>query len=211
MDELSLKDYLLDCSTEELMEELKKIDASIMALHHYQNLYIVGFDASQIKLYNGQLNLKSFNNKLDYLNSENSLNPDGDKKDILEMCAVGICAYNGFKEFYTNKEFIGYLITNFDAYCRNGKIPEIMVDYYYSVLVNGEIDYLNNFLYKRNDLNASSSQVQSNSYRLSKSTAIGRAYDSDDAFVSALMLPLISIVAVILIFAFVFLLIKQFI
>lgn len=196
MTELSLKDYLLDCSQDELTERLIKLDASIMALHLRKNLYIVGFDANKIKLYDGELNFRSFNDKLDYLHQSDNpnigsgLNANGDKKDILEMCAVGICAYNGFTSFYTNNEFIAYLISNFDMFCNNGKIPSMMIEYYQSVLVNGDIDYLNNFLYKKQNENANSSQIQSNGNRLTKSTAIGRAFDDKEAaYVNVLLLP----------------------
>ena len=72
-----------------------------------------------------------------------------DKKDILEMCAVGICAYNGFTSFYTNNEFIAYLISNFDTFSHNGNIPDSILEYYQSVLVNGEFDYLNNLCQRK--------------------------------------------------------------
>lgn len=188
MSELTLKDYLLDCPTEDLKERLIKLDASIMALHN-NGLYIVNFDANHIKLYNDELSLASFNDKIDYLDS--GINPNGDKHDILEMCAIGICAYNKFTIFYTNDEFLKYLASNFDAFCNNGKIPKEMLEYYESVLINGNIDYLNNYLYKKQNENANNNQVLGNSNRLSKSTAIGRAFDNsrEAAYVSVLILP----------------------
>lgn len=189
MSETNLKDYLLDCSREELTEKLKKLDASIMALHQ-NGFYIVGFDANNIKLYNGELSLASFKNKVDRLNS--GYNPNGDKKDILEMCAIGICAYNGFTSFYINDEFIAYLISNFDTFCHNGNIPNDILEYYQSVLVNGEFDYLNNFLYKKKNENANSNQVLGNSNRLTKNTSIGKAFANEDAaYVNVLLLPAI--------------------
>lgn len=187
MNEVNLREYLTCDSKDELTERLMKLDASIMALHQH-GFYVVNFDANNIKLYNDELNLSSFNNKIDYLDS--GINADGDKKDILEMCAIGICAYNGFSSFYTNKEFLAYLIANFETFVNGDKIPKEMMDYYYSVLVDGNIDYLNNYMFKKNNQNASNSQVSSNSYHLSKSTAIGRSFvDKEAAFANVLLIP----------------------
>ena len=192
MSEITLKEYLLDCSIDELFERLMKLDASIMALHQ-NGFFIVNFDANNIKLKDNELSLSSFNGKIDYLNSGYNLN--GDKQDILEMCAIGICAYNGFTSFYTNKEFLAYLISNFDTFSSNGKIPKDMLEYYESVLINGNIDYLNNFMYKKKNENANSNQVMGNSNRLSKSTAIGRAFDNsrESAYVSVLIIPALAV------------------
>lgn len=192
MSEITLKEYLLDCSIEELFERLMKLDASIMALHQ-NGFFIVNFDANNIKLKDNELSLSSFNGKIDYLDSGYNLN--GDKQDILEMCAIGICAYNGFTSFYTNKEFLAYLISNFDTFSSNGKIPKDLLEYYESVLINGNIDYLNNFMYKKKNENANSNQVMGNSNRLSKSTAIGRAFDNsrESAYVSVLIIPALAV------------------
>lgn len=201
MDVINLKEYLMCEDVEELTEHLMKLDASIMALHQ-QGFYVVNFDANNIKLYNNELSLASFNNKIDYLNS--GINLNGDKKDILEMCAIGICAYNNFKSFYTNKEFLAYLMTNFDVFSENGKIPPLMILYYRSVLVDGNIDYLNNFMYKKNNESASNSQVSSNSYRLSKSTQIGRSLvDKENAYVNVLIIPSVLVLIYLLIMVFV--------
>lgn len=198
MDEVNLKEYLLNCSEEELTTSLTKLDASIMALHH-AGYYVVGFDANNIKVYDGEFSLASFNDKIDYLDS--GINTHGDKKDILEMCAIGICAYNKFSSFYINKEFISYLISNFDTFAHNGKIPPEMIEYYRSVLVDGEIDYLNNYLYKKQNTNASDNQVLGNTNRLTKSTAIGRAFsEREAAYVNVLLLPAVVVLILVIIF-----------
>lgn len=200
MNEVTLKDYLMCEDSEELTEKLMKLDASIMALHK-QGFYIVDFDANNIKLYNNELSLASFNNKIDYLNS--GINLNGDKKDILEMCAIGICAYNNFTSFYTNKEFLVHLMNNFDAFSENGKIPPLMLEYYRSVLLEGNIDYVNNFIYKKENNNVGNQEVSSNSYRLSKSTAIGRSFvDKENAFVNVLLIPSVLVLIYLLIIVF---------
>ncbi len=198
MQEISLKDYLTDCSKDELKEHLMKLDASIMALHQ-NGFYVVGMDANNIKLYDGELNLSSFNNKIDYINS--GINSNGDKKDILEMCAVGICAYNGFNSFYINSEFLAYLISNFDTFSSNNNIPDDMLEYYQDVLVNGNIDYLNNFMYKKSNNNANNNQVSKNSNQLTKATAIGKAfYEREAAYVGVMLIPMIILLVLVCIF-----------
>ena len=209
-DKVSLKDYLLDCEKDEVTTCLMKLDASVMALH-YNGFYVENFDANLVNVRDGEFELSSFENKLAYINKENSygINQKDDllKKNLLEMCAVGICAYNGFNNFYISKEFIGHLVNNFDSFCNNGKIPQQMVEYYQSVLLDGNIDYLNNFLYKKQNEQASPNQVLGNSNRLTKSTAIGRALtEKEDAYVNVLLLPSIGalIILMIMVIYFVF-------
>lgn len=203
--EISLREYLSCDNQEELTEKLMKLDSSIMSLHQ-NGFYIVNFDPNNIKLYNGELTLQSFQNKVDYINS--GINANGDKRDILELCAIGICAYNGFKTFYANKEFIAYLMDHLVIFKENGRIPAEMYDYYRSVLVDGNIDYLNNYMFKKdNNISENNSQVSSNAYRLSKSTAIGRSFvDKEAAYVNVLLLPAIMVLiyCLVLVFAMLF-------
>lgn len=187
MGEITLKEYLLDCSSEDLCERLMKLDASIMALHQ-NGFFVVNFDPNHIKLYNGELSLFSFNGKIDRIDS--GYNDNGTKQDILEMCAIGICSFNKFSEFYTSKEFITNLIVEFDRYCNNGNIQENMVEYYQDVLINGNIDYLNNFMLKKANQSSSNTQSRGNNYQKTYSTAIGKAFsDKEAAYVNVLIIP----------------------
>lgn len=175
---MNLVDFLTDCSTEELTERLMMFDKSIMELH--QNGFFVVGDFTNIQIYDNQITLASFNNKIDYLNS--GYNVNGDKKDILELCAIGICAYNNFKTFYTNKEFLSYLMENLDMFINNGNIPPTMVEYYQNVFSNGNIDYLTRYIVGNEGRKSSKSYT--------KATAIGRALsDKDDAYVNVLIIP----------------------
>ena len=197
---MTLKEYLTCDNQDELTRRLMKLDASIMALHK-NGFYVVNFDVNNIQLYNEELTLSSFNNKIDYLNS--GINPNGDKKDIVELCAVGICAYNGFNTFYTNKEFLAYLFENLPIFKDNGRIPTDIYEYYKSVLMEGNIDYLNNYIFKKNNnLSSGNSQSSSNAYKLTKSTAIGRAFaeKNESAYVSVLIIPAIMVLVYLVIF-----------
>lgn len=197
MEITTLKNHLNNCQRDILKDELLKLDASIMTLHQ-NGFYVVGFDPNTIKVYNGEFNLSSFNNKIDYLNS--GYNENGDKKDILEICAIGICAYNRLSEYYINKNFLNYIKNILETISYKevelsselkrfrANIPDEMFDYYCDVFVNGNIDYLNNYLYKKN--NSNNSQVSSNSYKLTKSTQIGKQFSENDAaYVNVLLIP----------------------
>ena len=118
------------------------------------------------------------------------------------MCAVGICAYNGFSNFYINDSVIKHFIMNFDSFCNNGKIPSQILEYYQSVLVNGEYEYLNNFLYKK-EHNSGSKQELAQSIQFTKTTAIGAALAAAEtkpsAYVNILLLPAIAALIIIVV------------
>ena len=140
---MKLKDFLRQDNNDELTNKLIMFDKSIMELH--QNGFFVVGDITDIDIINNEITLASFKNKLDYLNS--GYNDKGDKKDILEVCSIGICAYNKFERYFTNKEFISYLIDNLEMFLENGNIPQIMQEYYIDVFARGNVDYLNNFFF----------------------------------------------------------------
>ena len=158
------------------------LDKSIMELH--QNGFFVVGDLMNVEVIDDEITLESFKNKVDYLDS--GYNVNGDKKDILEICAIGICAYNHFQTFYTNREFINYLMENLDVFLENGNIPKDVAKYYKSVLVDGNIDYMNNYFVK----DTSSSKGNNNVRVYAKSTAVGKALaDKNAAYVNVLLIP----------------------
>lgn len=123
-------------------------------------------------------------------------NPHGDKKNILEMCAIGICAYNHFETYYTSREFINFLIDNLDMYLENGNIPSFMKEYYIDVFLRGNIDYLNNFLLKYETKNGG----KGNSKVYTKSTAVGRAFsEKEAAYTNILLIPAIIVLVLLII------------
>ena len=80
----------MNISTEELTERLKYLDKAIQELH--DNGYYVVSDLAEIDIINNEITLDSFKDKIDYLNS--GINENGKNKNILELCSIGICAYN---------------------------------------------------------------------------------------------------------------------
>ena len=179
-----LSDFFKGKNSGEITDRLVLIDKSIMDLHN-NGFFVVG-DLAEINVINDEITLASFKNKIDYLNS--GYNESGVKKDIIELCSIGICAYYHFDTLYTSKDFISYLIDNLDMFLENGNIPKYMKEYYINVLLRGNVDYLNNFLlkYENNGKGNKKSRVYT------KSTAVGRALSLEDAaYANVLIFPAI--------------------
>ena len=180
---MKIIEYLSDCSKEELIDRLLMIDSSLRELHR-RGMFVVG-SINSIEIIDNRITMASFNNKIDYLNS--GFNVNGDKIDILELCTIGVCAFNQFKTFYSNKEFIAYLNENLSMFKDN--IPRVIYEYYENVFVNNEIDYLSNYLIKK----GGESNGKENVRKYTKATAVGRAFsEQDNAFVNILVLPAIA-------------------
>ena len=187
---MKLEEFLSNIPKDEIMNRLILLDKSIKELHA-NNFYVVS-DMTDIEIINNEVTLASFKNKVDYLKQPDGdgFNPNGDKQDILEMCAIGICAFNSFSHFYSNGEFIKYLIENIDMYLENGAIPREMRNYYVDVFMRGNVNYLNDFLLKSNEKDGTS---KNNSKVYTKSTEIGKAFSerNDDGYTKILLLPAI--------------------
>ena len=198
---MKLRDYLLNISTEELTERLKYLDKAINELHN-NGYYVVG-DLADIEIINDEITLDSFKDKIDYLNS--GINENGRNKDILELCSIGICAYNKLSVLHTSREFIEYVIDNVEMFLEHGNMPSIIQEYYIDVFNRGNVDYLNSFIDKNYDKNEGNARSNSRG-AYTKSTAVGRALSDKEnsAYVSVLLLPallaLIYIVAVVVYF-----------
>ena len=193
----------MNVSTEELTEKLKYLDKAIQELH--ENGYYVVSDLADIEIIDNKITLESFKDKIDYLDS--GINENGKNKNILELCSIGICAYNKLSVLHTSKDFIVYVIDNVEMFLEHGNIPSIMQEYYIDVFNRGKVDYLNSFLSK-NIVNDGSSRSNSRG-AYTKSTAVGRALSEKDsaAFASVLVLPallaLIYILTIVVYFVFI--------
>ena len=175
----------MNISVEELTRRLIYLDMKIKELH--MNGYYFVDDLADIEIINGEITMDSFKNKYDYLKS--GFNINGDYNNILQLCAIGICAYNHLSVLHTSKEFINHVIENVEMYLEHGNIPSFMQEYYIDVFNRKKVDYLNNFLSSGNYLNNEEGRLN-NSKALTKSTAAGRAFsEKDTAFVSVLLLP----------------------
>lgn len=200
---MKLRDYLMNISVDELTERLKYLDKAISELHN-NGYYVVG-DLADIEIINDEVTIDSFKDKIDYLNS--GINENGKNKDILELCSIGICAYNKLSVLHTSREFIEYVIDNVEMFLEHGNIPSIIQEYYIDVFNRGNVNYLNSFLDKNMDKEGSSRTSSIGAY--TKSTAVGRALTEKEnsAFASVLLLPsllaLMYILAVVVYFVFI--------
>ena len=169
---MKLRDYLMNISSEELTERLKYLDKAISELHN-NGYYVVG-DLADIEIINDEITLDSFKDKIDYLDS--GINENGRNKDILELCSIGICAYNKLSVLHTSREFIEYVIDNVEMFLEHGNIPGIIQEYYIDVFNRGKVDYLNSFLSNNYDKNGSTRGKSKGSYQKVLSTETGRAF-----------------------------------
>lgn len=181
---MKLRDYLLGVSMEELTERLKYLDKSLMDLHA-KGYFVVG-DLADIEIINNEVTLESFKDKIDYLNS--GYNIHGDRQDILELCSIGICAYNKLSVLHTSKDFIEYVVENVEMFLEHGNIPSALQEYYIDVFNRGNVDYLNNYLMNHTLTNEGGSSKNGRAY--TKATAVGKALsEKEAAFASVLIIP----------------------
>ena len=168
---IKLRDYLINISSEELTERLKYLDKAIQELH--ENGYYVVSDLADIEIINNEVTLDSFKDKIDYLNS--GINENGRNKNILELCSIGICAYNKLSVLHTSKDFIVYVIDNVEMFLEHGNIPGVMQEYYIDVFNRGKVDYLNSFLLNHDENTLTDGTSNSNSRgAYTKSTPTGK-------------------------------------
>jgi hypothetical protein len=205
---VKLRDYLMNISTEELTERLKYLDKAIQELHS-NGYYVVG-DLADIEIINNEVTLESFKDKIDYINS--GINENGKNKDILELCSIGICAYNKLSVLHTSKEFIEYVIDNVEMFLEHGNMPSYIQEYYIDVFNRGKVDYLNSFIINNgiDKINEDEGVSHNNSRgAYTKATAVGKALSEKEntGFASVLLLPallaLIYIVTVVVYFVFI--------
>ena len=197
---MTIKDYLSHVPNDEIINRLKNIDQSLYELH--QNGFYVVCNIADIDIINDEVTLASFKDKVDYLNS--GYNNNGDKQDILELCSIGICAFNHFDKYYSSKEFIAYLIDNLDSFISNGKIPRIMQEYYIEIFARANVMYLNDYLLKNEYVNKELSDGSGKNKGIvkTKSTAVGRALagnDKEAAYVKVLLLPSVIVLVYLLV------------
>ena len=193
---MSLAEYLSNCTPEELREKLLLLDKSLSEL--YTHGYFLNGSLLNIKLgEEGELSLESFQHMLEKVNLyddiEDNNYDNGKKSNILELCVIGICAYNNQNIMYaSSRDFFRNLLDNLELYLNNDNINERIDDdikeYYRTTLnnfVNGkELDGMNSYLVNKNAVGKGNSMV------LVKATAVGKALDNKEAaFANILIIP----------------------
>jgi len=125
-------------------------------------------------------------------------------QDIMELCAIGVCAYNrmgeseGYPKYFTSSEFIHGLSDNIEPFIAREDIPEEVKDYYRTIFTLLDIKYMNNYFeeLKKND------GGKGNARQLIYSTPQGRALannnDNPNAFTFIIAIPITLVVSYVL-------------
>ena len=213
---MTVKEYLSNIPTDEITERLKYLDSVLMELHRHG--YYLVCNLEDIEIIDGKVMLSSFKDKVDYLDS--GIKNKADKWDIVELCSIGICAYNHFSHFSSSKDFIkNSIINGFKEMVMNERFPKYMQEYYIDVFQavssyynNNEnedeldsINYFNNFVdkYYSEEISGNTRgnvKVKANSYARLFSD------DNEAAYARVLLLPsiLVLVYLIVLVIYFIF-------
>lgn len=203
---MNFGDYLFDIDDEglSLTDKLLLMDRALMEVHS-RGEYISS-NLLDAYIYNDRIDPTSVS--IDKYDPEK--NDKDYAQDIMELAAIGICAYNhfgeeeGFPKYFTSPEFIASLMDNVEMYLNRDDIPEEIKDYYRSIFTVLDIKYMTNFLADYNKGGKGNARV------LTYSTPEGRAFannqDQNAAFTSIIAIPailaivyIISLVVIILV------------
>lgn len=191
---MTVKEYLAHLSNDEITDVLIYIDYWLKYIHS-NNCYVFGNVGDMTIIDNKMLKT----DKYDYLDS--GIEPEGDLNDILELCCIGICAYNHFKhvDYKFTEEFINYVSNNLDLFVNNGKVPRIMREYFKEVIrrykeKEKKAFYLNDYLLEIGyfDKEANDDNGRERGKTKVKTSPAGMALgrrDDEAAYVRALILP----------------------
>jgi len=155
---MNLVEYLCEIpSKEEKTRRLLKLFYSLWCIHNLNinkpNLYQINpgyyftkdlrdievneegfFDIDKLDSYSvGKIVVDKETKKL------NDSSKEGIKWDIVELCIIGICAYNNhrnyfsFRDYQSSINFINAVQQNLERYIENDQIPDIMKEYFYDV------------------------------------------------------------------------------
>ena len=141
---MTVREYLKDSSPEELTYKLRYIDWILRKLH--RKGYYITMNLGDAEIIDGELSEKSFHNKLDYLDS--GIDPRGKNRDLIQLCVLGLCAYNGVTVMNITDEFLRGIIYYLDKYLACENMPEEMREYYKDVFKRNNLDSVNSFIKK---------------------------------------------------------------
>lgn len=174
----------LEDDKEELTRILIELDSWLERLHK-NGFCIYDFDLKKIILENGKLTFGSFrhvlNNIKDYDNAP--------RINILQENKIGLLAYNDMPiDGNMNQQHFEFLQANLEFFNKKGQIPEEIYEYYEEVFRRLNIGYLNDYLIQKQEEKLGNQNT--NSFKKSLATDIGRAYSQEDnAFINILFIP----------------------
>ena len=202
---MNFGDYLFEQDDEKsLTDKILLMDRALMEVHG-RGMYISS-NLLDAYIYDDRIDPSTV--EMDKFDSEK--NDKDQAQDIMELAAIGICAYNrfgeyeGFPKYFTSPEFIASLMDNIEMYLQREDMPEEIKNYYRSVFTLLDIKYLSNYLEDQQKNGG-----KGNARVLTYSTPEGRAFaynQEQNAFASIITIPavlaivyIISLVVVILV------------
>jgi len=200
---MKFSDYLFDDGEDyenpyDLTSKLLLMDSALMQIH-----------ASGRYVSSSLLDARIIDNKIDPSSIQIDIfdaekNENDYAQDIVELCAIGICAYNrmgeneGYPKYFTSADFIHGLSENIEPFLAREDIPEDVKNYYRTIFTLLDIKYMNNYLeeVKKNDGGKGSSK------QLIYSTPEGRAFvnnnEGNSAFAFIIAIPITLVVSYVL-------------
>lgn len=213
---MKLREYFNGISPDEITKRLLYLDKTIMDMHHLKlydkqngverdGIFYVG-DLGDIEIIDGKITPESLYNRWNYLDSGYDDRNKAINKNILEVCSIGLCAYNNITILHLDKNFIkNVILDRLDELLKNSGIPPFLHEYYIDVFYRGKVDYLNNFVMEYNEMNNAS---KGNQKVLVKTTKAVENYlqeesdfnrsisNNDAAYTKILLLPALLILVV---------------
>lgn len=207
---MKFSDYLFDDELDEnnkidLTSKLLLMDSALMQLH-----------ASGKYVSSSILDAVIINNKIDPRSLQISqfdpnINENDYLQDIIELCAIGICAYNrmgeneGYPKYYTSPSFINGLKENIEPYLLKEDIPNEVKDYYRTIFTLLNFQYMNTYLEELKKSDGGKGKAR----QLVYSTPEGRTFVEDEkeaAYSFILAIPAVLAISYILTMIIIFLL-----
>lgn len=221
---MKLIEYLNEVPKDVITERLLKLFYGLEQIHNYNHNdsnikgYFITQDMRDIEVNElGTLNIynmKEFSNVAPIINGD-SETENNKNWDIIELCIIGICAYNHIDSYYKTRDFgssmkfINNVAQNIDRFANNNLIPEVMREYFIDVLVRGNYSYANDY-YEKNYSDPKDNGGNNKGIVKVYATREGKAFavhnDNEAAYVDVLLIPaliaLIYIVSIITFFVF---------
>ncbi len=202
---MNFGDYLFEDDDEiSLQDKILLMDRALMEVHS-RGMYV---SSSLLDAYIYDNKIDPSTVELDKFDAEK--NDKDQAQDIMELAAIGICAYNrfgeyeGFPKYFTSPDFISSLMDNVEMYLQREDIPEKVKNYYRNVFTLLDIKYMTNYLDEQQKNGG-----KGNARVLQYSTPEGRAFansNEQSAFASIITIPavlaivyIISLVVIILV------------
>lgn len=200
---MNINDYLIenDLSQHELTRFFIQFYSSLQWLHNH-GFCVYDFDLKKIYLINGVFKFESFKDVINDINIYQNVI----QINILQLSKLMLLSFNKLPlRSDMNQEHFNYIATNLFNYNQNGQIPEEIYQFLEDVYINGNIDYLNNYLVKK----AEQENSRENTVVKKKvlSTAVGRALvdREQNAFINILFIPtIISFIYLTILFIYTF-------